>query len=152
VAQGCQTITAFVDVNAARIEAAGGVVVREHDGESEVLVVHRPRYDDWSLPKGKLEPGESHEVAALREVEEETGWRCELGAELPSVRYTDRKGRDKRVRYWCMTTREQGKWEPNDEVDDVCWIPVSRAATLLSYDADRRLVDEVVSKHAGGIQ
>ena len=115
-------------MNAARIEAAGGVVVREHDGASEVLVVHRPRYDDWSLPKGKLEPG----------------------AELPSVRYTDRKGRDKRVRYWCMTAREQGKWEPNDEVDDVCWIPVSRAATLLSYDADRRLVDEVVSKQAGG--
>ena len=57
--------------------------------------MHRPRYDDWSLPKGKLEPGESHEDAAVREVEEETGCRCELGDELPSVRYIDRKGRDK---------------------------------------------------------
>ena len=139
-------------MNAARIEAAGGVVVRERDGESEVLVVHRPRYDDWSLPKGKLEPGESHEHAALREVEEETGWRCVLGAELPSVRYTDRKGRDKRVRYWCMTAVDQGKWVPNDEVDEIAWIPVSRAATLLTYDADHRLVDEVESLQAGGSQ
>ena len=139
-------------MNAARIEAAGGVVVREQDGESVVLVVHRPRYDDWSLPKGKLEPGESHEDAALREVEEETGWRCELGAELPSVRYSDRKGRDKRVRYWCMTAVDRGKWTPNDEVDEMSWIPVSRAATLLSYDADRRLVDEVESLQAGGSQ
>jgi len=137
-------------VNSPRIEAAGGVVVRERDDEVEVLVVHRPRYDDWSLPKGKLEPGESHAEAARREVEEETGWRCELGDELSSVRYVDRKGRDKRVRYWCMTAVDQGKWEPNDEVDDSCWIPASRAATLLTYDADRRLVAEVVSHSVGG--
>ena len=133
-----------------RIEAAGGVVVRDEDDGPEVLVVHRPRYDDWTLPKGKLEAGESHEEATRREVEEETGWRCELGAELPSVRYTDRKGRDKRVRYWCMTPVEQGKWEPNEEIDDTCWIPAPRAATLLTYDADRRLVAEVVSNQVGG--
>ena len=85
------------------IEAAGGVVWRRGSkGSLKVLLVHRPRYDDWSLPKGKLDPGESHRHAALREVEEETGLRCKLGEELPEVRYEDRKGRAKRVRYWSM--------------------------------------------------
>ena len=83
------------------VRAAGGVVTR---GEPpEVLVVHRPRYDDWSFPKGKAEPGERDEDCALREVEEETGLRCELREELPSTSYTDARGRPKRVRYWLMT-------------------------------------------------
>ena len=85
-----------------RIRAAGGVVLREGREGIEVAVVHRPRHDDWSLPKGKLDPGESFAEAALREVEEETGLRCELGAELSPARYRDERDREKLVRYWLM--------------------------------------------------
>ena len=92
------------------VEAAGGVVARAaRRTRAEVLLVHRPKYDDWSLPKGKLEPGETHEAAACREVEEETGWRCALGEELPAVRYMDRQGRPKHVRYWRMTPARFGR-------------------------------------------
>src|SRR5437660_9288690 len=85
------------------VRAAGGVVWRRDDnGVVEVVLVHRPQYDDWSLPKGKLDPGESDEEAALREVEEETGLRGRLETELSSTRYKDRYGRDKIVRYWSM--------------------------------------------------
>jgi 8-oxo-dGTP diphosphatase len=131
-----------VDVNrdGETVEAAGGVVTRLEGGELRVLAVHRPRYDDWSLPKGKLDPGETHEIAAVREVEEETAWRCTLGAELPSVRYRDRKDRPKRVRYWLMTPESRGTFVPNDEVDEVRWISRDEAATLLTHDADRQMV------------
>jgi len=131
------------------VRAAGGVVTRPAAGGGvEVLVVHRPRYDDWSLPKGKAEPGERDEDAALREVEEETGYRCTLGAELPTVRYEDRRGRPKQVRFWRMSAGPGGSAVPpeepafvaNDEVDERRWISPSAAATLLSYEADRRLV------------
>lgn len=126
---------------AVRVDAAGGIVVRPaEDGEAEVLVVHRPKYDDWSLPKGKLDPGETFEEAARREVEEETGWQTELGAELPTVRYRDRDGRDKTVRYWLMTPIGYAGFTPNDEIDDVRWIRPDEAARLLTYDADRRLL------------
>ena len=84
------------------VRAAGGVVVRDGADGPEVAVVHRPRYDDWSLPKGKLKPGEGWEQAALREVEEETGLRCELCEELDDDHYRDRKRREKRVRWWRM--------------------------------------------------
>ena len=73
------------------------------NGEAEVLVVHRPKYDDWTFPKGKNKPGEDDDICALREVEEETGFRCTLGPELTSTAYIDRKGRPKEVRYWIMT-------------------------------------------------
>lgn len=126
------------------VRAAGGLVVRERNGEAEIAVVHRPRYDDWSLPKGKLEPGESFEQGALREIEEETGLRCELGAELSPVRYRDRKGRRKIVRYWLMRPLK-GEFEPNQEVDEVRWLSPQRARKLLDYDHDRRLVDELGS-------
>ncbi len=119
-----------------RIEAAGGVV--ERDGM--IAVVHRPRYDDWSLPKGKLDPGESFEQAALREVSEETGLHCELGAELEPARYRDLRGRDKLVRYWRMTILD-GAFEPNDEVDELRWLSPRDALELLSYDHDRSLVE-----------
>jgi 8-oxo-dGTP diphosphatase len=142
---------ASLDVSAAgnTVEAAGGVVTRrgEH-GEVEVLVVHRPRYDDWSLPKGKLEPGETFEDAAAREVEEETGVRVQLGDELPAQRYLDRKGRDKLVRYWMMTPMGASAWTANDEVDQVRWVRAGEAQTFLTYDADRSLVATVAAAEA----
>jgi 8-oxo-dGTP diphosphatase len=115
------------------------VVFRRAGDAVEVAVVHRPRYDDWSLPKGKLDPGESWEDAALREVFEEIGLRCRLGGELPPVTYEDRKGRSKVVRYWLMEP-EGGDFEPNDEVDEVRWLPPGEAAALLTYPRDRELV------------
>jgi 8-oxo-dGTP diphosphatase len=127
------------------IEAAGGVVLRGDPPDAEVLAVHRPKYDDWTLPKGKLDPGEEHEAAAVREVEEETGWTCALGSELREVRYRDRNGRPKRVRYWQMTPVRYGGFTPNAEIDDVRWISLSEAATLLSYEADRGLLEQVRS-------
>lgn len=118
------------------IEAAGGAVWRRGAaGEVEVLLVHRPRYDDWTLPKGKLDPGESHLAAALREVEEEAGLRCEAGEELAQVRYEDRHGRPKTVRYWEMK-RVAGCFEPNDEVDAIRWVPLATARGELSHPRD----------------
>lgn len=123
------------------VQAAGGVVTRRSAaGTVEVLVVHRPRYDDWSLPKGKLDPGESFEAAAVREVEEETAVRAQLGTELATIRYTDRHGRPKVVRYWEMTVVTTGAFTPNDEVDEVRWLAAEDAPGLLTYDADRQLV------------
>lgn len=125
------------------IEAAGGVVWRRGPkGAVEVLLVHRPRYDDWSLPKGKLDPGESHRRAALREVEEETGLRCTTQAELCEVRYDDRKGRPKRVRYWAMVV-VNGEFAPNDEVDEVRWVRADVVAPLLTYERDAAVVDDL---------
>jgi 8-oxo-dGTP diphosphatase len=117
------------------VHAAGGVVVRD----GQVCVVHRTRYDDWSLPKGKLDPGESFEDAALREVWEETGLRCRLGRELEPVRYTVR-GRPKLVRYWVMDVVEDARFVPNDEVDEVRWVERGAAGDLLTYAHDRELV------------
>jgi 8-oxo-dGTP diphosphatase len=115
-----------------RIEAAGGVVVRD----GRLLLVHRPRYDDWTFPKGKLDPGESFESAALREVEEETGVRCSLGRELPSSHY-EVNGRPKLVRYWLMTPQSETPFVPNDETDDLRWVAPNEARALLTYDRDR---------------
>jgi 8-oxo-dGTP pyrophosphatase MutT (NUDIX family) len=117
------------------VQAAGGVVVRD----GQVAVVHRPRYDDWSLPKGKLDDDESFEDAALREVEEETGLRCRLVRELPAVEYEVR-GRPKLVRYWAMEVTDETPFVPNDEVDQVRWLEPQEALALLSYDRDREPV------------
>jgi 8-oxo-dGTP pyrophosphatase MutT (NUDIX family) len=123
------------------IEAAGGAVWRRTGkGTIKVLLVHRPRYDDWSLPKGKLDPGETARDAARREVEEETGLRCDVGPELATIRYDDLKGRAKRVRYWVMQP-VAGAFAPNDEVDEVCWCNLDAAAERLSYDHDRTVLD-----------
>lgn len=124
------------------MKAAGGVVVRRKDGTLEIAVVHRPRYDDWTLPKGKLEADESFKQAALREVEEETGLVCDLGRELSSITYRDRKGRKKTVRYWQMEPRK-GRFEVNDEVDELRWVTPKKAESLLDYEHDRKLVAEV---------
>ena len=121
----------------AEVEAAGGVVL---DDEGRVAVVHRPRYDDWSLPKGKLDPGESFEEAALREVEEETGLRCSLGEELDPVHYRDNKDRPKVVRYWLMSVEDDPGFVPNDEVDELRWVTPGEAVELLSYPHDAELV------------
>jgi len=119
------------------VQAAGGVVMRE---DGRFAVVHRPRYDDWSLPKGKLDPGETFEQAALREVWEETGLRCELVRELPPTRYTVR-GRPKVVRYWLMSVVEDPGFEPNDEVDELRWLSAADAAELLTYDRDKEVLE-----------
>ena len=128
----------------AEVFAAGGVVWRRGEGSLEVAVVHRPRYDDWSLPKGKLDPGEGFEEAALREVEEETGLRCRLGRFLGETTYTDRKDRLKLVRYWAMEP-DDGEFTPNEEVDELLWLEPGEALERLSYDFDRELVSKQLS-------
>jgi 8-oxo-dGTP diphosphatase len=137
-----------MDPDAAEVKASGGVVCRRRpDDTLELVVVHRPRYDDWSLPKGKLDPGEGWEDAALREVEEEVGLRCTLGLELPPVAYRDNKGRDKVVRYWLMEpTDGTGRFEPNDEVDEMRWVDPDTATRLLSYPHDAELVRQAVER------
>jgi 8-oxo-dGTP diphosphatase len=132
------------------VRAAGGVVTRTGDGGTEFLVVHRPRYDDWSLPKGKLEAGESAEAGAIREIAEETGVEVRLGDPLPDHEYIDRHGRPKIVHYWEMTPVGRTAWSPNDEVDETRWIGAAEAATLLSYENDRRLVAQVAATPPGG--
>jgi 8-oxo-dGTP pyrophosphatase MutT (NUDIX family) len=128
------------------VEAAGGIVQRDRHGRSEFLVVHRPRYDDWSLPKGKLHDGEDHASAARREVAEETGIACELGPEIGATSYRDSKGRPKRVRYWLMEPIGEAEASvPNAEVDEVRWVTPSEARDLLTYEHDRALVDRLVS-------
>jgi 8-oxo-dGTP diphosphatase len=118
------------------VRAAGGVVVRGED----VLLVHRPRYDDWTFPKGKAEEAESDEACALREVHEETGLRCALDDELPTTHYVDSKGRPKRVRWWRMRPVADDGFTPNDEVDELRWVDAATAAALLTYDRDRALL------------
>lgn len=116
--------------------AAGGVVWRrDAEGGIEVVLIHRARYGDWSLPKGKLDPGETDEQAARREVLEETTLVTELGPELPSTTYLDRSGKHKRVRYWAMTVTA-GTPEGSHEVDRAEWFAFDRAAAGLSYPHD----------------
>jgi 8-oxo-dGTP diphosphatase len=122
--------------------AAGGLLVRD---DGRIAVIHRPRYDDWSLPKGKLDPGESFEAGAVREVLEETGVRGRIVAELEPTSYVDRKGRDKVVRWYRMELAgEPVEFAPNDEVDELRWLTPDEAGGLLSYDHDRALVRTLV--------
>lgn len=145
------------------VRAAGGIIWRSQadgaDGVVEVVIVHRPRYDDWSFPKGKNDPGEPDEECALREVLEETGFAVVLGPELPTVEYIDRRGSPKSVRYWTMTIAsaagtgsetnagigniDSAGFVANDEVDELRWVRQDRAALLLSYPADRLLLEEL---------
>lgn len=122
------------------VRAAGGIVSRIVGGRVEVLIVHRPAYGDWSLPKGKAAPGEPDEVCALREVEEETGLRCRLGGEVGVTRYEDPKGRTKVVRYFAMEPAG-GSLLLEQEVDDARWVELDRALGELTYERDRELLE-----------
>lgn len=113
-----------------------------------MLLVHRPRYDDWSFPKGKADPGESDLQAALREVEEETGLRCTVAAELDPITYRDHNGRPKQVRYWLMEPVE-GEFVANPEVDEVCWLTVEDAHEWLTYADERVLLGGAVRSWSG---
>jgi 8-oxo-dGTP pyrophosphatase MutT (NUDIX family) len=120
------------------VQAAGGLVVRRQGGFLEIVVVHRPLHQDWSFPKGKLEPRETFELAALREVREETGMACRLLRFLGHTEYVDRKGRPKAVAYWVMAA-EGGFFTPNSEVDELRWLSIENATRLLSYPRDQEL-------------
>jgi 8-oxo-dGTP pyrophosphatase MutT (NUDIX family) len=121
---------------AVTVRAAGGLVVRD----GKVLLVHRPKYDDWSFPKGKCYDGEGDEACALREVEEETGLRCELVEELGQTAYVDAKGRPKKVRYWRMRPLD-GEFASHDEVDEIRWESPESAADVLSWPRDLPLLE-----------
>ena len=121
--------------------AAGGLISRRSDsGALEVLIIHRPRRQDWTFPKGKVESGETWQACALREVEEETGLRCRLEVELPTTSHIDHKGRLKVVRYWAMSPAVGGTARPRNEVDAVRWVHLDVAARVLTYERDRELL------------
>lgn len=122
------------------VRAAGGIVWRAQDGGVEVLLVHRPAYDDWTFPKGKADTGETDEACALREVEEETGLSCAIERELGETRYVDPKGRPKVVRWYVMRPL-RGEFVPHHEIDAARWLQLDAAGTALTYDHDRGLLE-----------
>lgn len=122
------------------VRAAGGMIVRlGPEGDLQVAVVHRPLRVDWSFPKGKLEPGETLEECAVREVAEETGLRCRLGPFVGHTEYRDRLDRAKVVAYWTMLV-EGGEFAPGREVDELRWVDLPGASRLLTYERDRELL------------
>ena len=123
------------------IEAAGGVIVDLSRGKPRYLLIHRPAYDDWTLPKGKLAKGEKHCDAALREVKEETGYNCEILCRLSPTEYMTPNNNKKKVRYWLMQPIS-GKFSRNDEVDSVTWLKRSQAMSLLTYVHDQAVLVE----------
>jgi 8-oxo-dGTP diphosphatase len=132
-------MTAELPSRAEVVQAAGGLVIRRHRNALQIVVIHRPVHQDWSFPKGKLEEGETYDLAALREVEEETGLSCRLVRFIGHTEYIDRKGRPKAVAYWVMAA-EAGSFTQNAEVDEARWVTLDEASRLLSYPRDRELV------------
>jgi ADP-ribose pyrophosphatase YjhB (NUDIX family)/phosphohistidine phosphatase SixA len=122
--------------------AAGGVVWRIRKGKVEILLAHRPKYDDWAYPKGKLDPGESIISCAHREVHEETGLTFDIGRRVAITDYIKPSGRPKHVYYWAMRL-VSGDFVPNDEVDDIAWVRPSKAPLLLTYDRDRQVLEDL---------
>jgi 8-oxo-dGTP diphosphatase len=129
------------------IVAAGGVVVDNSTNTPKVLLVHRPRYDDWSLPKGKLDPGESIEEAALREVREETGIQCKILRKIATQQYAyhtrNGQSRPKVVHYFLMEPINREVRVPGVEVDRAEWLDFESASRILSYERDRELLDSL---------
>ena len=124
------------------MRAAGGLIVRKsRSGRREIAIIHRPEYNDWTLPKGKVEPDETPEDCALREVREETGLRCELVHPLGCSAYVDRRGRDKLACYWVMEPRG-GRFKASAEVDRLQWLTVRDAVKRLTYGHDKLLVQQ----------
>lgn len=122
------------------VRGAGGILLRQApDGRYEVALVHRPVRGDWSLPKGKLDPGESYESCALREVLEETGYHCRLMSFVGFTEYRDRRGRPKVVGYWIMEVLD-GDFVVSHEVDELRWLALDVASSILTYDRDRELL------------
>jgi len=133
-------MTSSLDGAEIQVRAGGGVVRRRGPADLwEIVLVHRPRYDDWSLPKGKPHPGEALDEAALREVEEETGLSCLLVRPFGETTYRDAKGRVKGVWYWVMDVLS-GRFVPSTEVDATRWVTVPEALHLLTYPHDRDLL------------
>jgi 8-oxo-dGTP pyrophosphatase MutT (NUDIX family) len=123
------------------VRAAGGIVYRRGPGgHTEIVVIHRPARDDWSLPKGKPDEGETLEQTALREVEEETGLRCVIVRPAGTTRYRDGADREKVVTYWVMRSLG-GHFQPNNEVDQLRWATIGEALQLLTYAEDQLLVE-----------
>jgi 8-oxo-dGTP pyrophosphatase MutT (NUDIX family) len=130
------------------VRAAGGVVARrDENGEVQVLVVHRGKYDDWAFPKGKAHRGERDEDCAMREVEEETGLRCKLEDELATTEYRDSRGRQKRVRYWAMKP-VGGTLRLSEEVDAARWLSPAEADVILTHDGDLEVLGSFLAMPA----
>lgn len=127
------------------VRAAGGVAWRRRHGGVELLLVHRPKYDDWSFPKGKCEIDELDEHCAVREIEEETHLRVTLGAELVSTAYAS-KGRPKHVRYWLVEAQNPEEARPQNEVDELAWLTPDEAAARLTYARDRDVLRSTLER------
>jgi 8-oxo-dGTP diphosphatase len=124
---------------AALVTAAGGVLHRPSPRGLQIVLVHRPRYDDWSLPKGKTEAGESAEDTARREVLEETGYVVTLGVEVGSINYEVKPRHPKSVRYWLVDI-VSGAFAPSDEVDVLEWVGLSEALTRVTHQGERQMI------------
>lgn len=135
------------ETNTSAIRAAGGLILQTKDGVVSTVLIHRPKYDDWSIPKGKVDPGETLQQTALREVREETFLECTLGAPLTTQHYP---AQNKTVHYWVMHVVADHGFVPNVEVDQLRWVPLDRAAGLLDYAQDKSLIDEA-QEFSGGL-